>query len=885
MGWPLVGRGEELAAALESVTAKAGVVLAGVAGVGKTRLAREVAGQLEGRGWATCWATATAAARAIPFGALASLLPASVDGGASRANLLRVAAQELTQAAGGAEGGLVVAVDDAHLLDDHSAALLGLLAGSGQARVLATVRTGQACPDAVTGLWKEGWCLRVEVQALSHREVAGLLEAVLGGPVEGASLQRLWTACQVNPLVLSELVAGGVQAGVLAAPQGLWRWRGRLVTARLADLVQARLQGLSAAQQRVGEVVAVAAPVGAAILEQLTDSRAVQAAQRHGVVTEQADGRRQVAYLAHPIYGEVLRAGLVPAAARQICGQLAETVQACGARRQADLLRIATWRLQAGHTGHPDLFLQAARTAVGVLDHQLAHRLATAAAQAGAGFEAHYLRAETLIGLGQFRAADQLLAHLQTTAPTQTQQAMAAQTRALHVLTSRGQVDDALQALQTTAGQLSDSHPQCELAATRSVILSGAGFLDEAVGTGTTVLDQPGASGRALGAAGIAVASSLAYQGRPQQALRVLASVEERLDRNSPYLREWGFEGFRFVATLFSGQFCDAATRAEQAYHHSIDQAAPVWLTGSWASFTGAALRAQGRLTQAARWLGEGIALLEEADTGGHLALSLAELAHCHALQGDGRGAQQALSRAEGAWFPGQRYLEGFLRQAHVWATAANGETSAAAQLALDAADQQGQAGWRRSQACLLHQAARLGAADRAAPILADLARGCDAPVIAMAAAHAGALAQADASSLLEVSAEFEQRGALLYGAEAAAQAASIFRQQGRRGSALTATARARHLADQCEGAHTPALAGLDQPLPLTAREREIAGLAARGLTNHQIAGRLTISQRTVHNHLTHTYSKLGITGRDQLAGILLPHRRPGQNSPNTGPS
>ena len=70
----------------------------------------------------------------------------------------------------------------------------------------------------------------------------------------------------------------------------------------------------------------------------------------------------------------------------------------------------------------------------------------------------------------------------------------------------------------------------------------------------------------------------------------------------------------------------------------------------------------------------------------------------------------------------------------------------------------------------------------------------------------------------------------------------------------------------QCDGARTPALATLT---PLTPREREVAVLAARGLTNKEIASSLVISVRTVDNHLSNAYSKLGITTRGELALVL----------------
>jgi DNA-binding NarL/FixJ family response regulator len=51
---------------------------------------------------------------------------------------------------------------------------------------------------------------------------------------------------------------------------------------------------------------------------------------------------------------------------------------------------------------------------------------------------------------------------------------------------------------------------------------------------------------------------------------------------------------------------------------------------------------------------------------------------------------------------------------------------------------------------------------------------------------------------------------------------------------------------------------------PLTDRELEVLELAARGLTNYDIAQRLYISVRTVEAHLTHVYGKLGVGSRTE---------------------
>ena len=58
----------------------------------------------------------------------------------------------------------------------------------------------------------------------------------------------------------------------------------------------------------------------------------------------------------------------------------------------------------------------------------------------------------------------------------------------------------------------------------------------------------------------------------------------------------------------------------------------------------------------------------------------------------------------------------------------------------------------------------------------------------------------------------------------------------------------------------------------LSRREREVTQLLAQGLTNRQISGALSISERTVGSHIEHIMTKLGIRSRTRVAVWAIDH-------------
>jgi len=172
-------------------------------------------------------------------------------------------------------------------------------------------------------------------------------------------------------------------------------------------------------------------------------------------------------------------------------------------------------------------------------------------------------------------------------------------------------------------------------------------------------------------------------------------------------------------------------------------------------------------------------------------------------------------------------------------------------------------------EASCLHDRVRIGDAADIADRLARLAERCDGTLVTTMASHAAAVTNGDADRLEKVAEDFAEMGYLLKAAEAAMGASEAAARAGDQRRAARLSVRAAELAERCETPATPMLTSPGGPVPLTNREREVAILAASGLTSRAIADRLFLSARTVDNHLARIYSKLGITSRAELTAAI----------------
>jgi ATP/maltotriose-dependent transcriptional regulator MalT len=322
----------------------------------------------------------------------------------------------------------------------------------------------------------------------------------------------------------------------------------------------------------------------------------------------------------------------------------------------------------------------------------------------------------------------------------------------------------------------------------------------------------------------------------------------------------------QWIALWVAGRLDEADRLSHGGYRRCLEARAD-HARGQWCFQLGHCALIRGRARAAADWLQEAVVLLREHDPSRIFALATSSLAHAAALIGDFARADSALEETVRV-LPHER---SWVELSRAWVTALRGDVEGGRAGALHAAEMARAQGFTSMEAVALHGVARLGDPWAVASLLGALAARGDGVLIPAMAAHAAALVRGEGDALLEATSAFESIGADLWAAEASEDAARAFQRGGRPARARAARARAEALAERCEGARTPALARSDVPEVLTSREQEIAQLAAAGFTSREIAAQLSVSVRTVDNHLQKVYAKLEVSNRRELGTILQP--------------
>ena len=868
--WPLAGREREIDAvrrALRGPRARS-AVLVGTAGVGKTRLAREARQLAEAAGRTTLWVTATHSTAGTPLGVFAALLP---DAGSSAGtdtlqDLLRRSAAQLVERARGRP--LVLFVDDAQLLDEPSAGLIHQLVATDTVMVVATVRSGERVPDAITSLWKDDLADRIELAQLDVPAVSDLLVAALGGPADPAAVVEFATRSGGNVLFLRELVLGALSDGTLVDEEGLWRLRAGLSPSdRLVELVDARLRDLDPASLELLRLAAYAEPLGTRELEMAGGPEAVERLERAGLVVTELDGRRVQLRVSHPVYADVVRRSTSAVRQALMARQLADATEAGGARRREDALRIGIWRMEGGGGTNPDVLLRAALDARWRYDFALAERLARAAVDAGVGFPARLLAAQTVALQGRPDDAADELSLLAEFVRTDAERAELAVVHIECLWMQLGRTAEGLRVAARAEEAISDPKLRLAVSARRPGLL----LADSGPGPAAAAAAELVPEADPLSAAWLHLveAYGLGRLGRISEALEYSRSgYAMAIELGSGDWYPWFYLFTQCEALGHAGRFAEAESLARAEYQRGLAEGSSearayfLWhLTRT--------VRERGDVSGAARDAREAITLLRRLGRRGFEHSLRSTLALALAVAGDFRRATQALVGADSLDVDPPQWSATDHLAARAWTAAAEGRLAAAREDLLAAADVGERIGDLVGAVAALHDVARLGEPFRVDVRLREVAAGVGGELALARCAHVRALVEGDAEALERAATEFDRLGAALLAAEAAADAATAWERAGRAERAGRELHRAAAFARGCPGAATPALIPLSSCEPLTSAERETALLAVSGRTNREIAEELQLSVRTIDNRLQRIYAKLGISRRSDLERLV----------------
>ncbi|MER6434571.1 LuxR family transcriptional regulator [Streptomyces sp900105245] len=872
--WPLAGRKDELqriSQAWQNQRTKV-LLLTGPAGVGKSRLADECLTQAVRGGWRGARATATAAAAAVPLGAIAHLLPPSVD----MSDPVRAFSQVAAVLAGPQRNlRWAILVDDLHLLDTSSAVLLRQLLDSDGIRLIATIRSGEPVGEAVQALTGGDRSYRIDLGAFDQRQTEEVLQAALSGPIGQRTVHTFWAASRGNALYLREMVQGAVAASTLSSDGEIWELAkgGLPSTPRLVELIGSRLAGAEAEDRELLELLALCEPLSLEDAATVVHPQSLTNLESTGLIQMRQDRRRTTVALAHPLYGEALRADMPALRRRELILAQVKRTKAHGARRREDSLRLATWELAASGTADPQLLVRAAILASHSHDYEQVITLLEGLPDDAHTYESHLLNGNALLQVGRWEAADTVLARAEALAGGEAQKVAVTLHRTWSLFWVAGRTEAALQVNAASYQKAADAKWQRVLKLNEASLLILSGNVPKQDHAVLSDLDAHFAGEPSIPAwsmAALAKAHLLGQTGRLNEAVSFgQQAYSAHRDIDETALGSL-IPAAQLVAVSYAladvGQLDKSrqATDIILAATEGTDNA----LTWTWASyFRGRTEWLAGDIAVARGWFAQTIARSRAHRYVPSLFRALAGLAACAAVLGDLEASASAIEEMAGYSPMGSHAGEEYLGQA--WLYAAHGDIGQARATLFVAVEKAKLAGDITSEIILLTDIARLGGAKEVTERLAALADACDGAFARARARFATALAADDASQLQAVADELQVIGANLLAAEAANAAAAAWQRAGNARRATAAANQAAACAINCKGAHTLLLNAAQATAALTHREREVALLAAAGTASKEIAEILHLSVRTVDNHLQHAYSKLGITARRELAAVL----------------
>lgn len=918
MGSALVGRDAELSTLVTALDAARDgrgriVLLSGEAGIGKSRLAAELASLardhgmacLEGRahplhaglayapiveavrGHLTALAPPKSARLLDGLTDLGRLLadprlpdaPPLGDSALERTRMFEAAGHLLARIA--EQSPVLLVVEDLHWADRGTIELvhyLGRAAEQHRILVLASYRAGPndgPLRDLGVAVRREHPDDELDLTPLTDAAVTELARSLLGGDPPAELLAGVTTRARGVPLFVTALVQGSGAADPATIP------------AIVRDVVLDRLNRLGDADRRLLEIVAVAGEAGTAEVLRAVYSgqhfdQTLRGLVNQGLVTEQPTGRSETYRVTHPLYAEVAYAELTAGERRELHAGFASAIDRID---PDDVLALAPHFLRAGtlvDQARASAVLAAAGwRALGVHAGDEAARYLAAALDGQQAEDRHTV--ELREGLGRAHVSGGRM-----------DEAIAAFHRALELAERLGDVDSVSSLTHWLALVESEQGDHSRELAPPSDAASGHARRAEHMLLRTVFLLRHGDADALRTAAGelsafatddAPAAQAAAHLGRELDAMldndfataREAAAEAlrhgEQVIRAAPMLGTWANRDL-IGLTVLAGDIPGALAHTEHFFATFARSVTPP--TRCNARYTVALIHyLAGDLDTALDEIDAGIALAQRVALPRALGRTLGARAFLLAEQGRTAEAGACLAEAQSSHTADEASLIALEQLVQTALALASGRAQDAPPLTARTLYEEPVVMTLRIHAAGIASiaAGTPGGAGEVAAHLRELGR--TAPFPAVLADHLDGLRMGDGPTLHEVADRLAGMGAVLMAAKTRLQWAELGDDDAEAGAvipdcvavfdragAASWVDRSRRLA-RTLGVRLPTTRKRGE---LSRREAEVVALVGDGLSNADIAARLFLSERTVETHLRNSYARLGLRSRVALA-------------------
>ena len=856
---PFTGR----KAAIERIVAEmadgpAVAVVVGVDGVGKSRLLDEVGSALRALGVEVEVVFGVRADLRAPLAPFARLLETSepLDDSQALRMLLRSMRADGTHRA--------LFVDDAHLLDPASVALVQQLAVHHDLALVLATRSARALPDGLAETVVARGAVWETLERFDRSECEQLVEACLGGNVHPDLHADVWACSAGSPLLIVELLRATIEGGSVQVDEsGSWAASQPLcVPEQLVDVLGRRFERLGQGRDLVG-VLGMVESLSETAAAELVGADAVACCVDGGIVVREVHPCCVRVRLAHPLYHQAVQALLDDTERRRLTDWLVDHPPPNAPGCPDDTVNHAELLL-AGGRGDAEWFRRAAEICLNRLESERALRFADAAIARGGGHLDRLVRAVALSRAGRREEALAIADDLD-----QVEDPLLRAVASFHVayalVCDVGDPSAAIGRVVAAAANLPEDlavqlrHRLVNLRFHAGDPLGAISEVEELVEKRAPLSDD----------VVIGVINASTVLGRPEVTAHYVTAQWQRVASCSS-VGEMSFDMASMAAMNLLLNWQAAHWQLGQIAQLDLPAAGLGGLGSQWSLLRGSWLLeealpatlawSRGRLDEAKRRLDGALAgapVIPLPVTGILRSVS----ASVTAALGDTEGARRILATVDPATASG--WVDWWRTRAEAEILASEGRVSEAVEASLALAENY--VGQEFLVTTSLHDVVRFGHSGRAMePLAAQATRGGATWWDRVCAAHAEAQASGDAAALLEVADRFAAGGRLVEAVEAAARSMAVAARTS--GTGMAARGRVELWTALTGRLRTPAL--VTTPKHLTERELVVARMAGQGRTNKEIAMALGTSARTVGNQLQSVYEKLGVRSRSQLTPL-----------------